>query len=82
MGRSDALLFGVAYPRAVQLNIEIMRAFVRLRQMLQQNRDLARKPALLEKKHDVQFRTVFDAIAGLMKPPERPKRRIGLGSGE
>jgi hypothetical protein len=69
-------------PRAVQVNIEIMRAFVRLRQMLQQNRDLARKLALLEKKYDAQFRAVFDAIRELMKPPEKPKRRIGFGGGE
>ena len=68
--------------RAVQVNIEIMRAFVRLRQMLQQNADLARKLALLEKKYDAQFRAVFDAIRELMKPPAKPKRRIGFGSGE
>ena len=65
--------------RAVQVNIEIMRAFVRLRQMLQQNADLARKLALLEKKYDAQFRAVFDAIRALMKPPEKAKRRIGFG---
>jgi hypothetical protein len=68
--------------RAVQVNIEIMRAFVRLRQMLQQNADLARKLALLEKKYDAQFRAVFDAIRELMKPPEKTKRRIGFGRGE
>jgi dimeric dUTPase (all-alpha-NTP-PPase superfamily) len=65
--------------RAVQVNIEIMRAFVRLRQMLQQNADLARKLALLEGKYDAQFRAVFDAIRELMKPPEKPRRRIGFG---
>jgi hypothetical protein len=65
--------------RAVQVNIEIMLAFVRLRQMLQQNADLARKLALLEKKYDAQFRAVFDAIRELMKPPEKPRRRIGFG---
>ena len=65
--------------RAVQVNIEIMRAFVRLRQMLQQNADLARKLALLEKNYDAQFRAVFDAIRELMKPPEKPRRRIGFG---
>ena len=68
--------------RAIQVNIEIMRAFVRLRQMLQQNADLARKLALLEKKYDAQFRAVFDAIRALMKPPEKTRRRIGFGSGE
>jgi hypothetical protein len=65
--------------RAVQVNIEIMRAFVRLRQMPQQNAELARKLALLEKKYDAQFRAVFDAIRELMKPPEKPRRRIGFG---
>ena len=76
-----AMLSSVLHsPRAVQVNIEIMRAFVRLRQMLQQNADLARKLAQLEKKYDAQFRAVFDAIRELMKPPEKPKRRIGFGS--
>ncbi len=65
-------------PRAVQVNIEIMRAFVRLRQMLQQNADLARKLAALEKKYDAQFRVVFDAIRQLMAPPERTRRSIGF----
>ena len=55
-----------------------MRAFVRLRQMLQTNADLARKLAVLEKKYDAQFRAVFDAIRDLMTPPQRPKRRIGF----
>ena len=67
--------------RAIAVNIEIMRAFVRLRQMLQQNADLARKLAPLERKYDAQFRAVFDAIRELMKPPEKPRRRIGFGRG-
>jgi hypothetical protein len=72
-----AMLSGVLHsPRAV------MRAFVRLRQMLQQNADLARKLAQLEKKYDTQFRAVFDAIRELMKPLEKPKRRIGFGGGD
>jgi hypothetical protein len=66
-------------PRAVQVNIEIMRAFVRLRQMLQQNTELARKLAALEKKYDAQFKVVFDAIRELMTPPVQAKRRIGFG---
>jgi hypothetical protein len=78
-----AMLSSVLHsPRAVQVNIEIMRAFVRLRQMLQQSADLARKLALLEDKYDTQFRAVFDAIRELMKPPAKPKRPIGFGSGE
>jgi hypothetical protein len=66
-------------PRAVQVNIEIMRAFVRLRRMLQQNAELARKLAVLERKCDARFKTVFEAIRELMTPPERPKRQIGFG---
>jgi hypothetical protein len=58
-------------PRAVQVNIEIMRAFVRLRQMLQQNADLARRLAALERKYDGQFKMVFEAIRGLMPPRRR-----------
>jgi len=64
--------------RAVQVNIEIMRAFVRLRQMLQANTELAKKLATLEKKYDAQFRIVFDAIRDLMTPPAKQKRRIGF----
>jgi ORF6N domain len=64
--------------RAVQVNIEIMRAFVRLRQMLQSNADLAKKLDALEKKYDSQFRVVFDAIRELMGPQARPKRPIGF----
>ncbi len=66
-------------PRSVIVNIEIMRAFVRLRKMLQSNSDLARKLDSLEKKYDAQFKVVFDAIRQLMTPPrEAKKRRIGF----
>lgn len=64
--------------RAIQVNIEIMRAFVRLRQMLATNVDLARKLAALEKKYDAQFRVVFDAIRELMTPPA-PKKKRSIG---
>jgi hypothetical protein len=64
--------------RAVQVNIEIMRAFVRLRRILASHADLARKLDALEKKYDVQFKMVFDAIRELMKPPEPKKRPIGF----
>lgn len=74
-----AMLSSVLHsPRAVQVNIEIMRAFVRLREMLAANADLARKLAALEKKYDAQFRIVFDAIRDLMAPPVTPKGRIGF----
>jgi hypothetical protein len=65
--------------RAAQVNIEIMRAFIRLRHMLRANADLASQLAALEKKYDAQFRVVFDAIRGLMEPPSKPGRRIGFG---
>jgi hypothetical protein len=65
-------------PRAVQVNIAIMRAFVKLREILATNRDLARRLDDLESKYDSQFRTVFDAIRALMRPPEKPRRRIGF----
>jgi hypothetical protein len=65
--------------RAVAVNIEIMRAFVRLREMLAGNAELARRFDDLEKKYDGQFRLVFDAIRQLMVPPPSPqKRRIGF----
>lgn len=60
---------------AVQVNIQIMRTFVRLRQILVDNEQLARKLAILEGKYDQQFKVVFDAIRQLMTPPERKKKR-------
>jgi ORF6N domain-containing protein len=64
--------------RAIQVNIEIMRAFVRLREMIATHKDLVRKLEALEKRYDAQFRVVFDAIRELMKPPEPNKRKIGF----
>jgi hypothetical protein len=64
--------------KAVRVNIEIMRTFVRLRQMLQTNELLARKLAALEKRYDAQFRVVFDAIRALMVPTVPPGKRIGF----
>jgi hypothetical protein len=66
--------------RAVQVNIAIMRAFVKLRAMLASHGDLARRLNEMEKKYDAQFKVVFDAIRELMKPPEKPRRRIGFRS--
>ena len=68
--------------RAVLVNVEIMRAFVRLRQILGAHTDLARKLAALERKYDSQFKAVFDAIRELMTPPPAKKRPIGFGSWE
>jgi phage regulator Rha-like protein len=65
--------------RAIQVNIEIMRAFVRLREILATHKDLARKLEGMEKKYDEQFAVVFRAIRELMTPPNPPKRRIGFG---
>ena len=62
--------------RAVQVNIEIMRAFVRLRQMLSTHKDLERKLIALEKKYDEQFKVVFDAIRALMAPAQKPRQKI------
>lgn len=65
--------------RAVAVNIEIMRAFVRLREILSSNAELARRLDDLEKKYDIQFRAVFDAIRQLMIPPASSKKvRIGF----
>jgi hypothetical protein len=65
-------------PRAVQVNVEIMRAFVRLRRILAENAGLAHRLDELEMKYDVQFKAVFDAIRSLMQPPEPKKKRIGF----
>ena len=64
--------------RAVQVNIEIMRAFVRLRRIIASNKDLAKRLDELEKKYDAQFKSVFDAIRQLMTPQLPLYRRIGF----
>jgi hypothetical protein len=64
--------------RAMQMNIEIMRAFVQLREMIASNKGLARRLNELENKHDGQFRVVFEAIRELMAEPEPKSRRIGF----
>jgi len=70
-------------PRAVQVNVEIMRTFVRLRRMLESHADLARKLEALERKYDRQFKVVFDAIRKIMTPDPPPKRRqIGFHSSD
>lgn len=61
--------------RAIHVNIEIMRAFVRLRQMLASNAELSRKLVALEKKYDIKFRAVFEAIRELMTPSDPKKKR-------
>ncbi len=64
--------------RAIQVNIEIMRAFVRLRRILASHAQLARKLDALEKKYDAQFKVVFDAIRELMTPTQPYRRPIGF----
>jgi hypothetical protein len=74
-----AMLSGVLHSeRAVQVHIAMMRAFIKLREMLSSHRDLARRLNEMERKYDSQFKVVFDAIRGLMKPPEKPPRKIGF----
>ena len=69
-----AMLSGVlTSERAVRANVAIMRAFVRLRRMVESQRGLARKLRELERKYDAQFRVVFDAIRELMTSPEEPE---------
>ena len=69
--------------RAVHVNVEIMRAFVRLRSLIGQNRELAQRLDSLESKYDRQFKVVFDAIRELMSPPiPAAKRRIGFVQSE
>lgn len=65
-------------PRAVQVNIEVMRTFVRLREMLQSNADLKEKLEALEERYDEQFRVVFEAIRRLMGPAASARRKIGF----
>jgi len=64
--------------RAIQVNIGIMRTFIRLRKMLLSHAELARKLDALEKKYDAQFKQVFEAIRQLMAPPEPKHRPIGF----
>ena len=65
-------------PVAVNASVQIVRAFVRLREMLSSNASLARKVKALEKKYDKQFKVVFEAIYNLMETPETKKRKIGF----
>jgi hypothetical protein len=78
-----AMLSGVLRSeQAVRVNIEIMRAFVRLREILSTHHDLAKKLSQLEQKYDSQFKAVFDAIRQLMEPTTPKKKPIGFRKGE
>ena len=65
-------------PRAIHVNIQIMRTFGKLRNMISSHRDLARKLAELEKKYDGQFQIVFEAIRQIIEVEEQPKRKVGF----
>lgn len=76
-----AMLSGLLHsPRAIAVNIEIMRAFVRLRGLVASSAELARKLAALERKYDEQFKVVFDAIRALMSPalPAGAEKEMGF----
>ena len=64
--------------RAIRVNVEIMRTFAHLRRFLASHADLVRKLDALEKRYDIQFKAVFDAIRSLMAPPEPKRGRIGF----
>ena len=79
--RSKALRCSLALlksRRAIQVNIQIMQTFVRLRAMIVNHIDLARRLDALERKYDAQFKAVFDAIREMMIPPERTRCKIGF----
>ena len=63
--------------RAIQINIQIMRTFTKPREMILTHKELQKKIESMESKYDYQFKIVFDAIKQLLKPPEKPKKRIG-----
>jgi hypothetical protein len=66
-------------PRAAQMSVHVVRAFVRLREMIATHKDLVKRLDELETRYDGQFKIVFDAIRGLMTPPEpKPKGKIGF----
>ena len=64
--------------RAITVNIQIMRTFTKLREMLATHKDLARKIEDMEKKYDYQFKAVFDAIKQLLEPPVKSKGKVGI----
>ena len=64
--------------RAIQVNIQIMRTFTKLREMIENNKELKRKLNDMEKKYDAQFQIVFEAIKKLIEPELKPKRKIGF----
>jgi len=68
--------------RAIQVNIQIIRTFTNLREILATNQQLRKKIKSMEKKYDKRFRVVFDAIRQLLSTGEEPKRKIGFKTGD
>lgn len=64
--------------RAIHVNIQIVRAFTKLQEMLTDHKELKKKVEEMEQKYDYQFKVVFDAIKKLLDPPEKSKGRIGF----
>ena len=63
--------------RAIEASVYVVRAFVKMREMLATHKELLRRLDEMEGKYDRQFKVVFDAIRALMEPPKTPRRRIG-----
>jgi hypothetical protein len=68
--------------RAVQVSVLVVRAFIKLRELLASHRDLARRLDEMEAKYDAQFKAVFDAVRELMKAPHEHRRKIGFRSSQ
>lgn len=64
--------------RAIMVNIQIMRTFTKLREMIESHKDLRKKIEDMESKYDQQFQIVFDAIKQLIEEPVKPKRKVGF----
>lgn len=78
-----AMLSGILKSkRAVQVNIMVMRAFVKMRQLISEHKDLAKRLNALEKKYDQQFAVVFEAIRQMIEPPKSEKKKFGFRTGQ
>ena len=66
--------------RAIHVNIQIMRTFTKLREMILTHKELKQKIESMERKYDYQFKIIFDAIKKLLEPPDKPKGKIGFKS--
>lgn len=64
--------------RAIQVNIQIMTTFVRMRELLLSHKDILNKVEAMENRYDKQFKMVFDAIKAMLQPPEKPNKGIGF----